>query len=169
MINNKKAIYAGSFDLLTLGHLWIIKEAASIFDQVIVTIGNNAQKNYMFSIDKRYEFLKETLSNFKNVQVAKFENELLVDFAKSVQANYLIRGIRNSNDFEYEKQVHYVNLDASSDKSLSTIFLIPPPQYSYISSTLVKGLVGLKGWENIIEKYVPKETIIELKRLLSHK
>jgi pantetheine-phosphate adenylyltransferase len=160
-MTKKIAVYAGSFDLVTKGHLWIIKEASLLFDTLIVAIGENRDKKYMFSLPKRYEMLKTTTHSLNNVIITQFENQFLVNYAKDMKARFLVRGVRDSTDFEYEKRVHYVNLNV--DRELSTIFLIPPPEYSYISSTLVKSLLGLEEWETLIDKYVPLEVINLLK------
>lgn len=149
----RKAVYAGSFDPLTNGHLWMINQAASLFDEVIVAIGENFEKQYTFSVDERISFLKDATTRFKNITVTHFKNEFLVSYAKRMNAGYIIRGIRNSNDYEYEKSMRYINSDLSPE--VNTIFLMPPRNYAEVSSNMVKGLVGSDGWEDIVKKYVP--------------
>lgn len=154
---HKKAVYAGSFDPLTMGHLWIIKQAASMFDTLVVAIGQNIEKNYTFSLEDRLELLKETTSKFTNIEITEYCNEFLINYAKRINAQYIIRGIRNASDYEYEKSMRYINSDICDD--INTIFLIPPRNVAEISSSLVKGLVGSKNWESVVQKYVPEPVI----------
>ncbi len=150
----KTAVYAGSFDPVTNGHLWIIEQASAMFDQIIVAIGENAEKKYTFSIDTRLEFLSQVIQNLNNVKICQFSNEYLISYAKRINAQYIIRGIRNTTDYEYEKSMRYINSDICAD--INTIFLIPPRNVAEISSSLVKGLFGSNGWENVVKKYLPK-------------
>lgn len=150
----KKAVYAGSFDPVTNGHLWIIEQAASMFDKVVVAIGENADKQYSFSIETRMNLLKEVTHKLPNIEVSKFNNEFLINYAKRIDAKYIIRGIRNTTDYEYEKSMRYINSDICPE--VNTIFLIPPRNVAEVSSSLVKGLVGSLGWEEIVPIYLPK-------------
>jgi pantetheine-phosphate adenylyltransferase len=149
----KKAIYAGTFDPLTNGHLWMIERGAAMFDELVVGIGVNPDKNTMFTLEERLEMLKEVVAPCPNVSVSSYSNKFLIQFAKDVGAEFVIRGIRNTTDFGYEKQMRYVNQDLCPD--VTTIFLIPDRSIAEISSSLVKGLVGPEGWENIVSQYVP--------------
>ena len=153
----KKAVYAGSFDPVTMGHLWIIEQAVTMFDQVVVTIGENVEKEYTFPIDIRLHLLKAITNKFTNVKVTRFHNQYLINYTKSIGAQYIIRGIRNSNDYEYEKSIRYINSDICPD--INTIFLIPPRDVAEVSSSLVKGLVGSKGWEEVVGKYAPAPVV----------
>lgn len=158
----KKAVYAGSFDPVTWGHIWIIEQAAKLFDNVVVALGENVDKKYSFSLYTRLKLLKQVTQQFDNIEVTTFTNEFLINYAQSINAQYIIRGIRNTTDYEYEKSMRYVNSDICQD--VSTIFLIPPRNVAEVSSSLVKGLVGSQGWEQIVRKYVPEsvaQTIIE--------
>lgn len=150
---SKKAVYAGSFDPVTMGHLWIIEQAASLFDVVVVAIGENVEKKYTFPIDVRLDLLKQVTSNFSNIETTQFSNEFLIRYAQKINAQYIIRGIRNATDYEYEKSMRYINSDICQE--INTIFLIPPRNVAEISSSLVKGLVGSHGWEEVVKKYVP--------------
>lgn len=115
----KKAIYAGSFDPPTNGHLWMIEQSSKLFDQLIVAIGDNYEKNYTFSTNERLYLLKEITKPFKNVEIVNFHNEFLVNYANKVNASHIIRGIRNSNDYEFEKTMRYINSDLKSEAKRS--------------------------------------------------
>lgn len=150
----RKAVYAGSFDPLTNGHLWMIEEGARLFDEFIVAIGINPDKKYTFSLDDRVDMLKRSTRTFPNVKVDSFENEFLVNYANSVDARYMLRGIRTEGDYEYERGIRYINGDLNP--KIVTSFLIPPRELVEVSSSFVKGLVGPNGWEEIVEGYVPR-------------
>ena len=155
-----KAIYAGSFDPITNGHLWVIDKAAAIFDQLVVAVGDNTEKAYSFSREERLELLRSTLSHYTNIQVGDFNGEFLVNYAKREGASYIVRGIRNAQDYEYEKSMRYINSDLCNE--IDTVFLIPPRNYAEVSSSLVKGLVGTDGWQEIVAKYVPTQALAAL-------
>ncbi len=159
----KRAVYAGTFDPPTLGHLWVISEAAQLFDEIIVAIGVNLDKRTMFSLEERKTMLKEIVLEYPNVQVSSFANQYLVAYAESVDSRFIIRGIRNSADYEYEKTMRHINGELRPD--VTTVFLIPPPEVVEISSSAVKGLIGPDGWERIVSAYVPEAV---LKKLLGH-
>ncbi len=156
-----KAIYAGSFDPITNGHLWVIDRAAAIFDQLIVAVGDNPDKKYSFSLEERLGLLKDTLYQYKNIEIGHFNGEFLVNYAQSAGASFIVRGIRNTQDYEYEKTMRYINSDLCS--AIDTIFLMPPRNYAEVSSSLVKGLVGTAGWEKIVKRYVPETVLDALK------
>ncbi len=157
-----KAIYAGSFDPITNGHLWVIARAARIFDELIVAVGDNADKVYTFDVAERLELLQQALIDFNNIEVQHFTGKFLVDFASQQSAKFIIRGIRNSHDYEFERAMRYINTDISPE--IDTIFLIPPRNYAEVSSSLVKGFVGTLGWEDIVAKYVPKVVLQAFKQ-----
>lgn len=150
----KIAVYAGSFDPVTKGHLWMIEHGVALFDQMVVAIGENPDKTYTFSLAERAEILRETLAHVPQVKVATFENKFLVDYAQTIGAHYILRGIRESSDYEFERRMRYVNADLAP--YIDTIFLMPPREIAEISSTMVKGLVGPDGWEKVIQNYVPE-------------
>jgi pantetheine-phosphate adenylyltransferase len=149
----KRAVYAGSFDPLTRGHLWMIQEGTRLFDELVVAIGISPDKEHTFSINERLEMLQETTSQFPNVKVDSYEGKLLVDYARAVGAGYLLRGVRVIVDFEYERMIRYVNADLCTD--IQTVFLIPPREIADISSSLVRSIMGTDRWQEVISKYVP--------------
>lgn len=128
------AIFPGSFDPITLGHEDIVQRAVGLFDQIIVAVGNNADKKYMFSLEKRLAFIKATFKDYPNVKVMTFDG-LTIDFAKKINANYIIRGLRNPADFEFEKAIAQTNRKLSG---IETVFLLTASGKSYISSSIVR-------------------------------
>jgi len=151
----KRAVYAGSFDPPTIGHLWMIEQGAKLFDELIVALGTNLEKKYTFTEAERLTMLKECTRHLPNVQVTSFANQFLVNYAQSIEAEYILRGIRTGNDYEYEKGMRYINSDLNPQ--ISTVFLIPPRNIVEVSSSLVKSLIGPKNWEEIVPKFVPEE------------
>ncbi len=149
----KKAIYPGSFDPVTFGHLDIIKRSTKIFDEIVVAVLNNSQKNSLFSVDERVTMITELVKDYPNVSVVSFEG-LTVDFAKKIDANIIIRGLRAVTDFEYELQIAQVNHVENTD--LETVFLTTSLNYSYLSSSVVREFASHGG---DITKFVPKEII----------
>lgn len=137
-----KAIYPGSFDPITYGHLDIIKRAGCIFDAVIIAVARNSSKDTLFSFDERIRLVKEATKKLKNVQVKGF-NGLVVQFAKKEKVSVIIRGIRMISDFEYEFQMALTNRKLAP--KIETMFLMPHPNYSYLSSRLVKEVASLGG------------------------
>jgi pantetheine-phosphate adenylyltransferase len=150
----KRAVYAGSFDPVTNGHLWMIHEGSRLFDELIVAVGIAPDKHYTFSIKERLEMIKESIPQYTNVKLASFEGKLLIQYASSIGAEYLLRGIRREGDYEYERMMRYINSDLRAD--ILTIFLIPPREIAELSSSLIKSLVGPADWEAVIRKYVPE-------------
>ncbi|MCC2645777.1 MAG: coaD [Burkholderiales bacterium] len=153
----KIAVYAGSFDPITNGHLWMIEQSCKIFDKLIVAIGENANKTYTFRLEERMELIRSTITRLSNVEVTNFKNLFLVDYAKSIGANFIVRGIRNYTDYDYEKSIRHINSDLSNE--ITTVFLMPPRNFAEVSSSMVKGLVGSAGWEKIAKKYLPKPVL----------
>lgn len=152
--NHLIGVYAGSFDPLTLGHMYMINEGAKLFDQLIVAIGINAGKTYTFSLQERLDLLKESVKNLENVKIETFENRFLIKYAEEMNCKYILRGIRNESDYEFERTMRNVNGDLNSN--ISTIFIMPPREIAEVSSSFVKGLVGPQGWEIVIKNFVPK-------------
>lgn len=150
----KKAVYVGSFDPLTNGHLWMIEEGAKLFDEIVVTIGVNPDKKSMFSLEERIGMIKDSTKHIQNIKIDSFSELFLVDYMTSVEAQYSLRGIRSHTDMEYEQVMRNINTDLNSN--IQTVFLIPPRELADISSTLIKGLVGPTGWENVVKRYVPE-------------
>ena len=150
----KRAIYPGSFDPVTNGHMDIIRRSANIVDELYVGVLNNSAKNSLFSVDERVSMLKELTADLPNVKVVSFDG-LLVDFAKDIQATIIIRGLRAVTDFEYELQIAQTN--HVEYEEIETIFLTSSLQYSYLSSTIVKEFAAYGG---DISHFVP-ETMID--------
>ena len=150
----RKAVYAGSFDPITNGHLWMIREGARLFDDLVVAIGTNPDKHYTFALDERRRMIEESLADLRHVHVASFEGMLLVNYTASVGARYLLRGIRNEGDYEYERGMRHINSDLRPD--IVTVFLMPPREIAEVSSSLVKSLIGPDGWEPVVRQYVPE-------------
>ena len=146
-----RAIYPGSFDPVTLGHLDIIQRAARNFDELIVGVLNNQSKHPLFTVEERVKMLEEVSGKILNVKIMSFSG-LLVDFARKEKANCIIRGLRAITDFEYELQMAQTNSILNSD--IDTMFLTASNDYSYLSSTTVKEIASFGG---NIEKFVPEE------------
>ena len=149
----KRAIYPGSFDPLTLGHLDMIKRSAKIVDELVVGVLNNSAKNSLFSLDERVSMIKEMTESMPNVTVASFDG-LLVDYMKEINATIIVRGLRAVTDFEYELQIAQTN--HVENPEVETIFLTTSLQYSYLSSTIVKEFSSYGG---DISKFVPARFI----------
>lgn len=157
------AVYAGSFDPITNGHLWMIENGCRLFDQLVVAIGVNPDKRCMFPLEERSEMLREAVTPFPNVSVASYENMFLVHYARQIGAQFILRGIRNEMDYGYERGMRHINEELSGQ--ILTVFLMPPRSHVEISSSFVKGLMGPTGWQEIVSRYVPAPVH---QRLLSH-
>ena len=140
--NNIRAVYPGSFDPITNGHICIAQRAAKIFDEVIVAVLINAQKNPSFSVEERQKMAEEALADFHNVRVCAFSG-LLVNFIRSLDSRIIIRGLRAMSDFEYEFQMALMNRQLAPD--IETFFIVTEPQYSYLSSSAVKDIFKFNG------------------------
>ena len=149
----KRAIYPGSFDPLTLGHLDMIERSAKIVDELVIGVLNNSAKNSLFSLDERVSMIKEMTESMPNVTVASIDG-LLVDYMKEINATIIVRGLRAVTDFEYELQIAQTN--HVENPEVETIFLTTSLQYSYLSSTIVKEFASYGG---DISKFVPARFI----------
>lgn len=149
----RKAIYPGSFDPVTLGHLDIIKRAANIVDELIVGVLNNKSKSPLFSVENRVKMLEEVVKDIPNVKVKSFEG-LLVEFAKSIDAHLIVRGLRAVTDFEYELQMSQTNMVLDND--IDTIFFTTSLDYAYLSSSTVKE-AAFYGAD--ISRFVPESVV----------
>jgi pantetheine-phosphate adenylyltransferase len=161
----RAAVYAGSFDPVTHGHLWMIREGARLFDRLVVAIGENPDKRPTFPLDTRIDFLRDTTRGLRTVAVDHFSHRFLIDYAASVGANYILRGIRNAADYAFESTMRNVNGDLAP--RITTVFLLPPRELADVSSSFVRGLVGPRGWQKIVRKYVPDpvfRAFLKLKR-----
>jgi len=145
----KKAVFPGSFDPLTLGHEDIIKRAIPLFHEIVIAIGVNSEKKYMFSLDERKRFIEETFKNEPKVSVITYEG-LTIDLCAKIEANYILRGLRNPADFEFEKAIAHTNRKLSK---IETVFLLTAAKTSYISSSIVRDVIR-NGGE--YEKLVPE-------------
>ena len=151
------AIFPGSFDPITVGHVDIVKRALPLFDKIIIAIGVNTQKKYLYSLERRLAWLQEVFKENKNVEIASYEG-LTINFCKERNAKYILRGIRSAADFEYEKTIAHLN--NAMDTDLETILILSKPELSSISSTIVREII--KG-DGDVSKFVPKELLSTLK------
>ena len=146
-----KVVYPGSFDPVTNGHLDMIKRSASAFDEVVVGVLVNYSKNSLFTMDERIEMLEELSYDYSNVKVKKFSG-LLVDFVIEEKADAVVRGLRAVSDYEAELQMAHINKNLADNK-LETLFMVSSPEYSFLSSSVVKEIASLGG---DVSKLVPK-------------
>jgi pantetheine-phosphate adenylyltransferase len=138
----KKAIYPGTFDPITVGHMDIIRRACKIFDEIIIAVAESRAKNPMFSQDERIAFARAATAEFPKVRVVGFES-LLVTLAEELQSDIIIRGLRAVSDFEYELQMGYAN--ASLKKDLETVYLMPSLEHAFVSSSVVRTILHFGG------------------------
>jgi pantetheine-phosphate adenylyltransferase len=159
--NIKTAYYVGSFDPLTNGHIWMINEALKIFDHLYIGVGSNSNKNHMFSDGDRKEMIENYLSS-ENLSclttvVIQDKNEFSVNAAKKLNCSFMIRGIRNCKDFEYEMEIKAFNDQINSD--IQTIFLSPPPNIANISSSLIRGCIHIVGWRKVVKQFTTLDVV----------
>ena len=148
----EKAIFPGSFDPITLGHVDIITRGVTLFDEIIVAVGENSSKDYMFSLEQRINFIKVKFKNNPKVRVMNYSG-LTVDFCKEIGVDFIMRGLRNPADFEFEKDIALTNRHLSK---LETIFLLTSSQTSFISSSIVREIIKHGG---DFKKLVPNSVI----------
>jgi pantetheine-phosphate adenylyltransferase len=149
----KKAVFPGSFDPITLGHVDLIYRGLEIFDEIIIAIGVNADKKQLFSLEDKIQQIKNTFINEPRIKVVSYKG-LTIDFCKSVNSKYILRGLRNSSDFNYEQSIAQTN---SSLSLIESVFLISSPQLAYISSTIVRDIIRNEG---DYKSLVPKSVVI---------
>lgn len=137
----KTAVFPGSFDPITLGHYDIIKRGVKLFDKVIIAIGVNAEKKYMFPLEQRQQFIEDAFKNEPKVEVVTYEG-LTIDLCKKVGAGFILRGLRNPADFEFEKAIAHTNRELSK---IETVFLLTAAKTSYISSSIVRDVLRNGG------------------------
>ena len=137
----KRAVFPGSFDPFTLGHQDIVMRGTTIFDEIIVGIGINTEKQYMFSLDQRKAFIENCFKDQPKVRVVSYQG-MTIDFCKTVEASYILRGIRNNGDFEFEKAIARTNRKLSD---IETVFLLTSARTSFISSSIVREIIRNKG------------------------
>ena len=150
----RRAIFPGSFDPITLGHYDIIKRGVTLFDEVIVAIGINADKKYMFSLDKRKKFIEDAFKDESKVTVVTYEG-LTVDFCLEHNVEFILRGLRNPADFEFEKAIAHTNRDLAP---IETVFLLTAANTSYIASSIVRDVIRHNG---DYTKLVPKSVVVK--------
>ncbi|MEZ6189193.1 MAG: pantetheine-phosphate adenylyltransferase [Planctomycetota bacterium] len=150
----RKAVYAGSFDPPTNGHMFMIREGARLFDELVVAVGVNPDKRSTFSVEERVDLLRQITAPFDNVTVESFASRYLVRYAAESGAGYILRGLRNETDFQFENMMRQVNTDLEPD--VSSVFLITPRRLAETSSSFVKGLVGPQGWRQVVNDFVPE-------------
>ena len=137
----RKAIFPGSFDPITLGHQDIINRALPLFNEIVIAIGVNADKKYMFSLEERKRFIEETFQNEPKISVITYEG-LTIDLCHKINANFILRGLRNPADFEFEKAIAHTNRRLSK---IETVFLLTAAKTSYISSSIVRDVIRNHG------------------------
>ncbi len=135
----KIAVMPGSYDPITIGHSEMVKKAAPLFDKIIIAIGVNSNKKYVFSLEQRLEWLRSVFKDLPNVEV-KYYTGLTAKFCEEEKAQYMVRGLRNASDFDYERIISQLNFTLGKGK-LETVFFISEPQYSHISSTIVREII----------------------------
>ena len=148
-MNKKIAVFPGSFSPYTLGHKYIIDKALPLFDKIIIAVGTNSEKKYFFSEEQRLKWIKDLYQNEPKIEIKTYDG-LTVDFCRINNAQFILRGLRNSKDFNYEKEIAQIN--QTLENSIETIFIITSKEYSHISSTLVREVAKYGG---DISKFVP--------------
>lgn len=149
----KIAVFPGSFDPITIGHVDIVKRSIPLFDKIIVAIGVNTQKKYLFPLEKRMAWIQDVFKNYPTVEVTSYQG-LTINYCKKINAQYILRGIRSAADFEYEKTIAHLN--HSMEVNIETILMLSPPEYSSISSTIVREIILGQG---DVSKFIPKEIL----------
>lgn len=164
---SKIAVYPGSFDPVTNGHLDLIERALNIFDNIIVAVAEHSRKSLFFTVEERVQMLKEVVKNFRNVQIDTFSG-LLVNYARKQNAKVIIRGVRAMTDFEYEFQMALMN--RKLDGKIETIFLMPNEIYSYVSSSVIKEIASYGGNINgLVPDIVKNKIAVKLNKNASCK
>lgn len=151
----KIAVFPGSFDPITIGHVDLVKRALPLFDKIIVAVGVNSTKKYLFPLDQRLDWLRQVFADYPEVAVDYFEN-LTAHYCQRIGARYLLRGLRNASDFDYEKTISQLNHIVGD--GIETVFLISQPEFSHISSTIVREII-VGGAD--ASPFIPREIKIE--------
>lgn len=153
----KIAVFPGSFDPITKGHVDLVKRALPLFDEIVVAIGVNSQKKYLFDLDTRFKWIEDAFADEPRIKADRFE-KLTAHYCQRIGSNFLLRGLRNGSDFDYEKTISQLNHIVGG--GLETVFLISQPSFSHISSTIVRELI--KGGGDVSE-FVPENVAEDLK------
>ena len=148
---SKIAIFPGSFSPFTVGHQSVVDRALPLFDKIIIAIGINSKKNEFFSIEERMQWIESVYDKNEKIEIKRYEG-LTVDFCENEGANFILRGLRDSHDFKFEKNIAQMNKDLNSD--IETIFIITPPEMSHISSSLIRDIIKNGG---DVSQFLPKE------------
>ena len=148
---SKIAIFPGSFSPFTIGHKSIVDRALPLFDKIVISIGINSEKPQYFSIEERMQWIKDVYNNNPKIDVKQYKG-LTVDFCKKENANYILRGLRDSHDFKFEKNIAHMNKELNPN--IETIFIITPPKISHISSSIIRDIIKNGG---DVSKFIPKE------------
>ena len=147
----RRAIFPGSFDPITNGHVDIIQRALPLFDEIVISIGINSNKNYMFSLEKRKNFIEKTFENEPKITVKTYEG-LTVNFCERIKASFILRGLRNPADFEFEKAIAHTNRSLSN---IETVFLLTSTGTSFISSSIVREVIQNHGdYSHLVPEFV---------------
>ena len=149
------AIFPGSFDPITIGHVDIIQRALPLFDKIIISGGSNSEKKYFFNLEKRIQWIKKVFIKNPKIEVKSY-NKLTVEFAKDSNARFLVRGLRNISDFEFEKTMAHANSELNP--SIESVFLLTKPKYSFITSTVVRDTIRNDG---DYRKFIPNQVVID--------
>ena len=155
-MEKKIALFPGSFDPITKGHKSIVERALPMFDKIVVAVGTNTAKNSVFPLKKRIEWIEKTFAQYDNVEVVTF-NSLTVDFCREIGAKYILRGLRNSTDFQYERNIARINQELDSE--IETIFLMTKPDDAAISSSLVREILS---FGRDVSQFIPEEIEISI-------
>lgn len=155
-MEKKIALFPGSFDPITKGHKSIVERALPMFDKIVVAVGTNTAKNSVFPLEKRIEWIEKTFAQYDNVEVVTF-NSLTVDFCREIGAKYILRGLRNSTDFQYERNIARINQELDSE--IETIFLMTKPDDAAISSSLVREILS---FGRDVSQFIPEEIRISI-------
>jgi len=138
----KIAVFPGSFDPITIGHVSLIRRALPLFDKIVIGIGINTSKNKLYPLSQRIEWINQVFKDEDKIEVQEFDG-LTVDFCRKIGAKHIIRGLRNASDFDYEKTIAQLNHELNDE--IETVFLMSRPRYSHISSTIVREIIRVKG------------------------
>ena len=152
----KIAVFPGSFDPITKGHVDIIYRAVEVFDEVFVAVGVNSQKQTLYSLDQRLRWLEKVFEDHNRIKIGQFSG-LTVNYCKDIGSKYLVRGLRNASDFDYEKTISQLNYIIGDE--IETVFFISQPEFSHISSTIVREIIKGKGR---IDQFVPESIASEI-------
>jgi pantetheine-phosphate adenylyltransferase len=160
-MDNRRALYAGSFDPPTHGHMWVIEEGARLFDELIVVVGQNPLKPAGRPLPERVTLVRECCAHLPHVTVRSFDGRYVAQVAAEQHLHYLLRGVRNATDFAYEQTLRNLNRDLQP--GVESVFLMTPRELAEVSSSTVRAMIGFAGWPEMVARFVPPPV---LRRLL---